>query len=289
MKDDNLVTIYIPTFNRISLLKRAIESVQNQTYSNVEIIIVDDCSTDGTHDYLKEVVNQDSRVKYFLKEKNSGAPISRNIAIQNATGTYITGLDDDDYFAEDRIENFLNHANLLEKYEFLYSGYLFEKDNIITQNKANRFKQPKNLVFKDLVLTNYVGNQIFTLTARLKSCEGFDVNLKAWQDLELWLRLLQGKNKRAKYLNDETYVVNKNFDMSRITLRNKGEKIKQSYEFIANKLKLESDARKVLSMQMNIYGVSIPMSYIFYAISYAGLSAGLIYYFLFLLKLKIKG
>ncbi|MFP3339642.1 glycosyltransferase family 2 protein, partial [Micrococcus sp. SIMBA_131] len=66
------------------------ESVQNQTYSNVEIIIVDDCSTDGTHDYLKEVVNQDSRVKYFLKEKNSGATISRNIVIQNAPGTYIT-------------------------------------------------------------------------------------------------------------------------------------------------------------------------------------------------------
>ena len=53
-----LVTVYIPTFNRVELLKRAVESVRQQTYSNLEIIIVDDCSKDGTHAYLEEIKKQ---------------------------------------------------------------------------------------------------------------------------------------------------------------------------------------------------------------------------------------
>ena len=60
-----LVTVYIPTYNRVDLLKRAVESVRNQTYTNLEIIIVDDCSTDNTQEYLKEISNLDQRIRYF--------------------------------------------------------------------------------------------------------------------------------------------------------------------------------------------------------------------------------
>src|SRR5690606_1394413 len=100
-------TVYIPTYNRVELLKRAVESVRQQTYQNLDIIIVDDCSKDSTHEYLKEITKQDSRIRYFIKEKNSGACVSRNIAIENARGDFITGLDDDDYFLNSRIEFFL--------------------------------------------------------------------------------------------------------------------------------------------------------------------------------------
>src|SRR5690606_27763972 len=102
-----LVTVYIPTYNRVELLKRAVDSVRNQTYKNLEIIIVDDCSKDSTHEYLAEISKKDSRIKYFIKEKNSGACVSRNIAIKNAKGDFITGLDDDDYFTLDRVEIFV--------------------------------------------------------------------------------------------------------------------------------------------------------------------------------------
>lgn len=64
-----LVTVYIPTFNRVELLKRAVESVRQQTYQNLEIIIVDDCSKDGTHEYLEDISKQDLRIRYFIKEK----------------------------------------------------------------------------------------------------------------------------------------------------------------------------------------------------------------------------
>ncbi|WP_158650917.1 glycosyltransferase family 2 protein, partial [Acinetobacter indicus] len=119
-----LVTVYIPTYNRLELLQRAVKSVQEQTYHNLEIIIVDDCSTDGTHEYLEKVSKEDKRVRYFLKEKNSGACVSRNIAIKNSKGEFITGLDDDDYFERNRIEIFLHKwFSYSEKYIALFSEY----------------------------------------------------------------------------------------------------------------------------------------------------------------------
>ncbi|HBM8534493.1 TPA: glycosyltransferase family 2 protein, partial [Escherichia coli] len=117
-----LVTVYIPTFNRVELLKRAVNSVLRQTYKNIEVIIVDDASTDGTHNYLELISRKDNRVKYFIKQERSGACISRNIAIQNATGKYITGLDDDDYFLDTRIEDFVRQWEKIDinKTAFLY-------------------------------------------------------------------------------------------------------------------------------------------------------------------------
>lgn len=288
MIEDVMVTIYIPTFNRCDLLTRAVNSVLNQSYKNIEVIIVDDCSTDQTHTYLKELAQKDSRVKFYIKDKNSGAPKSRNIAIENATGTYITGLDDDDYFLPERIEKFVKNAELLQKYEYLYSNYIYEKDNLITKNIGNSFKQPKKIKFKDLLLTNYVGNQIFTYTDRLKKLGGFDVNLKAWQDLELWLRLLNDSSKSAKFLNDETYVVNKNFDIPRITLQNKGPKIIESYEHICEKFLLNPSLRKTLALQMTIYGVKIPISYLIPALLNVGISIGFLYNLMFLIKLNLR-
>lgn len=288
MDIQHLVSVYIPTFNRCDLLKRAVDSVRNQSYENIQIIIVDDCSTDSTHDYLRNIVLIDSRIKYFIKDKNSGAPKSRNIAIENATGKYITGLDDDDYFLPDRIEKFVRNAEFLNQYEYLYSNYVYEKDNLISTNKGNRIKQPKKIKFNDLLLTNYVGNQIFTYTDRLKKTGGFDVNLKAWQDLELWLRLLNDRSKSAKFLNDETYVVNKNFDIPRITLQNKGPKIIESYEHICEKFLLNTSLRKTLALQMTIYGVKVPISYLISALVSVGISIGFLYNLMFLIKLNLK-
>jgi glycosyltransferase involved in cell wall biosynthesis len=116
-----LISVYIPTYNRLELLKRAVQSVQNQTYKNFEIIIVDDNSSDGTQDFLVGLAKVDSRICYFFKDKNSGACVSRNIAINLAQGELITGLDDDDYFLPHRLEFFLDYwVNKREKTQSLY-------------------------------------------------------------------------------------------------------------------------------------------------------------------------
>ncbi len=110
--NEPLVTIYIPTYNRVELLKRAIDSVLTQTYKNIEIIIVDDCSPDTTIQFLEKLTKKDSRVRYFQNEKNSGACVSRNKAILEAKGEFITGLDDDDYFLPNRVEDFVSYWKL---------------------------------------------------------------------------------------------------------------------------------------------------------------------------------
>lgn len=256
-----LVTVYIPTFNRVELLKRAVESVRQQTHQNLEIIIVDDCSTDDTHEYLEEIAKQDSRIRYFIKEKNSGACVSRNIAIENAKGEFITGLDDDDYFSRHRINFFLNKADLLNKYEFLFDTFYLKKDSKLQKLKFD-FLKPRLVNFNDLLMGNYVGNQIFTKSDRLKKSGGFDIYLSAWQDLELWMRLLI-KGRNSYNIKKYTYIVDVDHPHERITNRNKKEKILQVYNYISEKYSLSKNQKKILSTHMRFYDVKVDLlSYI---------------------------
>src|SRR4030067_1733348 len=106
-----LVTVYIPTKNRLELLQRAIKSVQTQTYPNIELIVVDDGSTDGTREYLEKEVGV-GNFKAIFHDKSLGACATRNAAIKSSRGELITGLDDDDYFLSDRrIELFVEKWN----------------------------------------------------------------------------------------------------------------------------------------------------------------------------------
>lgn len=100
---DILFSIVIPTYNRAGMIGTAIESVLSQTYANWELIVVDDGSTDNT----KEIVEsyQDKRIRYFWKE-NEERSIARNFGIEKAKGTYISFLDDDDYFLPEFLEEF---------------------------------------------------------------------------------------------------------------------------------------------------------------------------------------
>ncbi|WP_104494922.1 glycosyltransferase [Acinetobacter indicus] len=254
-----LVTVYIPTYNRVDLLKRAVESVRNQTYSNLEIIIVDDCSTDNTHAYLKEISGLDQRIRYFIKEKNSGACVSRNIAIENALGEYITGLDDDDYFLENRIEDFISNLKFLNCYQFLFSGMIFEKNNI--RKKSTNIK-PKNIDKNDLIYSNFVGNQIFCKTNIIKKYGGFDMNLMAWQDFDCWLNILFKSNGEARFINSYNYVVNDNEHL-RITNQSKEKKIIDVYDKIINKYDFDLNMRRIFSVNLKGYGVSVPLINVF--------------------------
>lgn len=80
------------------MLKEAIESVLAQSLKDLEVLVVDDCSTDGTEEFVKNI--HDERVHYFRNESNSGSEASRNLGFRNAKGKYITFLDDDDYFTD---------------------------------------------------------------------------------------------------------------------------------------------------------------------------------------------
>lgn len=215
INEQPLVTVYIPTFNRLELLQRAVESVRNQTYKNLEIIAVDDCSTDGTQKYLAQLAKEDSRVRYFLKEKNSGACVSRNIAIDNAKGEFITGLDDDDYFLENRISTFVDEID--SNYVFLFDNPQFLRIKDKKLHKTSTFMKKKEINSSDLLAYNYVGNQIFVRTQILKENGGFDEKLPMWQDFECWYRILKNSNSKAKRIMGYTYVIDISHEYERIS------------------------------------------------------------------------
>jgi glycosyltransferase involved in cell wall biosynthesis len=207
------VSVYIPTYNRCNLLKRAVTSVLEQTWKALEVIVVDDCSTDSTPDYLAELEKNDSRVKWLKNDENSGANVSRNTAIQMAQGKFITGLDDDDYFYPNRIQNFLEFHYKRPESEVLFSNYFV----LNSSHNLLRRKKPSIVTQKNLTISNYIGNQVFCRTSLLRD-NLFDPNLGKLQDLDCWYRLLN--HRVAVNVQKYDYVVDLSHEHERITNSN---------------------------------------------------------------------
>ena len=120
----SLVSVCITTFNRKELLWLTLKSILDQTYKNIEIIIVDDCSIDGTQFLVEnEILKLDPRIKYIRHTENNGLAFARNTAIFNAKGKYFTFCDDDDLLMPNYIEEFMNEASMHDdNWSFCWSG-----------------------------------------------------------------------------------------------------------------------------------------------------------------------
>jgi glycosyltransferase involved in cell wall biosynthesis len=247
-----LISVYIPTYNRLELLKRAVQSVLNQTYKNFEIIIVDDNSSDGTQDFLVGLAKVDSRIRYFFKDKNSGACVSRNIAINLAQGELITGLDDDDYFLPHRLEFFLDYwvnKKREDSIALFTSNIKSEKSN---QAKEHSLFSKKYFKKDDLLFANYVGNQIFTETKTLRQVSGFDESFCMWQDLELWYRV--GDLGNFEHVDKPTYFFDTSHLYGRIS-EAKSEKIFKTVEQFSEKNQLNNFKKRMLNNHLYNYKV----------------------------------
>ena len=118
--NSDLVSIIMPSYNTAKYIKNSIQSVINQTYTNWELIIVDDCSTDNTDEVVNGII--DDRIHYIKNEKNSGAAVSRNRALREAKGKWIAFLDSDDLWMPQKLNEqirFMKDNN----YHFSYTNY----------------------------------------------------------------------------------------------------------------------------------------------------------------------
>ncbi len=203
-----LVSAIITTHNRADLLPRAIDSVIVQTYKNIELIVVDDGSTDETPEVIQKYkkqyqlspptggrgaglpaeasaqagVGRRMPLRYIRNEKSLGAPAARNKGIEAATGEFIAGLDDDDEWRRDRI------SELVAAYSDTYSCVTSDTKMIYSKGEAV-WKKKKVIDLETLLYTNQVGNQVLVRRDRLLEIGGFDENLFAAQDYDLWIRL----------------------------------------------------------------------------------------------------
>ena len=128
MNMEDLVSIIMPSYNTAKYISKTIESVLKQTYKNWELIIVDDCSTDNFADVISNI--NDSRIRVYYNEKNSGAAISRNKALREAKGKWIAFLDSDDLWDEDKLRKQIDFM-ASNNYDFSYTKYIEidEEDN----------------------------------------------------------------------------------------------------------------------------------------------------------------
>lgn len=121
--ESTLVSIITPTYNCGEYIAKTIESVIAQTFTNWEMIIVDDCSTDDTCRIVLDYFSKDSRIKYFCLETNSGAAVARNTALQMANGRWIAFLDSDDLWEPTKLERQIAFMKDND-YAFSYHDYI---------------------------------------------------------------------------------------------------------------------------------------------------------------------
>lgn len=181
-------TIIIPTYNRAHMLSKAIESVLAQTFHDWELIIVDDGSTDNTKDVVTAYT--DSRIKYIYQE-NAERSAARNKGIENAKGEYISFLDSDDYYLDNRLDglkNFIVINKSPKSLMFTEKKVLLNNIETISQIDDGVFKRENNFnIAMDLIIHS---QQVCVESSILKNYR-FNTELKVGEDLELWLRILK--------------------------------------------------------------------------------------------------
>ncbi|MBQ8681483.1 MAG: glycosyltransferase [Bacilli bacterium] len=119
MKEKYKVSIIVPVYNGLEFLDKCVDCLVNQTYKNIEVIFSDDGSTDGSLEKIKDVVMKNKNFKYNV-HNNVGQSKTRNIALEYATGDYVTYLDVDDYFDYDYVEKMLDNN---KNYDIIIGGY----------------------------------------------------------------------------------------------------------------------------------------------------------------------
>ncbi len=183
---DGLVSVIIPTYNSEKYVKKTVASVLSQTYKNIEVVLVDDCSQDSTRNVIEEIAAEDNRVRYHFQEKNSGAAVARNTGIGCSKGRFIAFLDSDDTWEPDKISKQLKLLN--KGYPFVFCAYDTVDENGTTLR--GKIKIRPKVRYKDLMTKTYIS----TPTVVYDRYFFGDVEMplrRTGQDYAFWLVLLK--------------------------------------------------------------------------------------------------
>ncbi|HBU69105.1 MAG TPA: glycosyltransferase family 2 protein [Elusimicrobia bacterium] len=183
-----LVTAVIPTYNHGKCVCDAIESVLRQSYGNVEVIVVDDGSADGTKEALGKY---GGKIKYIY-QNNRGLSAARNMGIRESKAEYVAFLDADDMWLPEKLERQMKYFDDLN-IGLVGCGYInFDDDgNIIRTARGNQFKNSKDLAER-LIIRNVISGSGSGVVARrecFKKAGMFDESLTASEDWDMWLRI----------------------------------------------------------------------------------------------------
>ncbi len=205
---NRLISVILPVFNRKIIVLDTIKSILKQSYKNFELIIVDDCSTDGTFELLKKIYKKEKKIKVFKTKKNSGTCAHpRNLGIEKSKGSIICFCDSDDFWEIDKLETQLKYLKNKDTIVSTAAKYFSKNYNSsILVNWFRRFIQKIiiNKINKNGFQWFYLYNPLIVssimLHKQILKNNGFDENQDTREDLDLWIRLKK-KNYKFYFLN----------------------------------------------------------------------------------------
>lgn len=186
------VSVIIPMYNSEKYIIQCLNSVLHQTYKNIEIIIIDDCSQDASLKLVKGV--KDERIKICCLSENKGPAVARNAGIKLATGEYICFIDSDDIWLKDKVEK---QVKFMEEndYEFIYSNYAYFKDSDYNGEMKQGCKTanvPLSVSYKQAIKNTTI--TVITVMLNMNKLKKEDIympDLKIGQDTATWWKILK--------------------------------------------------------------------------------------------------
>ena len=194
---DDLVSIIMPAYNAEKYIEEAIQSVLKQTYTNWELIIVNDNSADDTEKIIKKYQGEDKRIKLHSLPKNQGVANARNTAIQNARGRYLAFLDSDDMWLPEKVEKQIRFMRE-NYYVFTYHQYRRFTNIDLLGNVVNI---PSKLNYKEALKGNSIG--CLTVCIDKSKIKPFLMPQQRHEDYITWLNILKENKVVAYGLQDD--------------------------------------------------------------------------------------
>lgn len=190
MTENNVtVSVVIPTYNRAQLIERAVNSVLRQSYNDLDIIVVDDASTDDTRDRVAALQQVDQRIRYLCHDTNRGSQVARNTGIQAAVGKYIAFLDSDNEWLPQKL--YLQMALFSQKADSLGAVYCgFQRVSMDGEMLEEDMPRLRGYIYQQ-ALVDWVADTSTMVVSRdiLEKIHGFDDGIKAYQEWDLCIRL----------------------------------------------------------------------------------------------------
>lgn len=179
------ISVVIPTYNRIALVERAIDSVLRQSIKPFDIIVVDDGSDDGT----SEMIQKKYRSINLVQQQNSGVSAARNNGIKHAKGDWISLLDSDDEWTEKKLENQVNRLIKNPDYHFCHTNEIWIRNGVRVNQKKRHQKYGGYIFDKCLDICRISPSSTLFKKNILEHVGWFDTQLPVCEDYDLWLRI----------------------------------------------------------------------------------------------------
>lgn len=192
-RDDKMqkISVIIPTYNRADKILESVNSVLRQTYTNIEVIVVDDGSTDDTKNVVESI--EDERVRYIRLLENGGASVARNVGVEHASGNIIAFEDSDDLWYANKLELQMEYWKLHPEFSMIYSQYKMHlSETTCIAPNPEWYGEMEGDIFPWLLLRNSIGTPTMIMYKEcFEEIGGFDTEMRSLEDWDFAIRFAE--------------------------------------------------------------------------------------------------